>query len=43
MLHAVLFDLDNTLILFDEDQFFGSYLQAIPAYFRDFMLPGKLA
>jgi FMN phosphatase YigB (HAD superfamily) len=39
MLHAVLFDLDNTLILFDEDKFFGSYLQAIPEYFRDIMPP----
>lgn len=41
MLHAVLFDLDNTLILFDEDQFFGSYLQAIPEYFRDIMPPDE--
>lgn len=39
MLQAVLFDLDNTLILFDEDRFFGSYLQAIPEYFRDLMPP----
>jgi len=39
MLHAVLFDLDNTLILFDENQFFGRYLQTISRAFRDLMPP----
>jgi len=37
MTQAVLFDLDNTLILFDEKKFFTSYLPRISESFSDLM------
>ncbi|MFC1502597.1 HAD family hydrolase [bacterium] len=37
MTQAVLFDLDNTLILFDETKFFKSYLPSISESFSDLM------
>jgi FMN phosphatase YigB (HAD superfamily) len=36
-LEAVLFDLDNTLILFDENEFFDHYFRIIPQSFSDIM------
>lgn len=35
--HAVLFDLDNTLILFDENRFFKAYIPKIARFFGDLM------
>ena len=39
MLKAVLFDLDNTLLLFDEMHFFQIYMEKIADYFIDLMTP----
>lgn len=39
MLKAVLFDLDNTLILFDEAKFIGKYLPGVGAKFADVIPP----
>lgn len=39
MLKAVLFDLDNTLILFDEAQFIGRYFPSVAAKFADVITP----
>lgn len=39
MLKAVLFDLDNTLLLFDEMRFFQAYMEKIHAFFSDLMEP----
>jgi FMN phosphatase YigB (HAD superfamily) len=36
MLKAVLFDLDNTLIFFDEKVFFERYMRALAPVFSDF-------
>ena len=37
MLNAIFFDLDNTLILFDETRFFKAYLEKITSAFSDLM------
>lgn len=37
MLEAILFDLDNTLILFDENEYFKSYISKIALWFSDLM------
>ena len=37
MLKAILFDLDNTLILFDEDIFYAGFIQRISRVFADIM------
>jgi len=37
MLKAILFDLDNTLIMFDEDIFYAGYIQRISRVFADIM------
>ena len=37
MLNAVLLDLDNTLILFDEAEFYRGYFERIEGFFADFM------
>ncbi len=37
MLKAILFDLDNTLILFDEARFYQGYFQRIERLFKDIM------
>lgn len=37
MLEAVLFDLDNTLILFDENEYFKSYISKAAIWFKDLM------
>jgi len=37
MIKAVLFDIDNTLILFDENLYFKSYVSQIARYFADIM------
>lgn len=42
MLKAVLFDLDNTLIRFDERTFFESYIPEISRVFADIMPPDRL-
>ena len=42
MLKAVLFDLDNTLIHFDEVDFFRAYIPRISTAFPDIMPPEKL-
>ncbi|MBD3289269.1 HAD hydrolase-like protein, partial [candidate division KSB1 bacterium] len=42
-LKAVLFDLDNTLILFQETRFYESYNRALYAYFKDIMKPDEFA
>jgi FMN phosphatase YigB (HAD superfamily) len=42
MLRAVLFDLDNTLIRFDEREFFERYVSEIVPVFSDFLPPGAL-
>ena len=39
MIKAVLFDIDNTLILFDENSFFESYLKKLTPRFTDFFTP----
>lgn len=39
MLKAVLFDLDNTLLLFDEMHFFKIYMEKISQFFSDLMEP----
>ena len=36
---AILFDLDNTLILFDEKEFFEAYSQKLYYSFRDLLSP----
>lgn len=43
MLKAVFFDLDNTLILFDEVRFLGSYFPSVAAKFADVIDPGSFA
>jgi len=43
MLKAVLFDLDNTLILFEEMKFIRGYFPALAARFADIMPEGQLA
>ena len=42
MLKAVLFDLDNTLIRFDEREFFEAYIPRISTVFSDLMPPETL-
>ena len=42
MLRAVLFDLDNTLIHFDEREFFEAYIPRISTVFSDMMPPETL-
>ena len=42
MLRAVLFDLDNTLIRFDEREFFERYVSEIAPVFSDILLTGAL-
>ena len=42
MLKAVLFDLDNTLIRFDEREFFEAYIPRISRVFSDIMSPETL-
>ncbi len=42
MLKAVLFDLDNTLIRFDEREFFEAYIPRISTVFSDLMSPETL-
>ena len=42
MLKAVLFDLDNTLIRFDEREFFEAYIPRISRVFSDLMSPETL-
>ncbi|MDW7681015.1 MAG: HAD family hydrolase [bacterium] len=42
-LRAVLFDLDNTLILFEEDKFFTAYTKKLYLSFRDLLSPQKFA
>ena len=42
MLKAVLFDLDNTLIRFDEREFFEAYIPRISKVFADMMSPETL-
>jgi len=37
MLEAVLFDLDNTLILFDENEYFKNYISKVAIWFKDLM------
>ncbi|MBN2088200.1 HAD family hydrolase [candidate division KSB1 bacterium] len=37
MLEAVLFDLDNTLILFDEKDYFKNYISKVAIWFKDLM------
>ena len=37
MLEAILFDLDNTLIMFDEDIFYAGYIKRISKIFADIM------
>ncbi len=37
MLEAVLFDLDNTLILFDEKEYFKNYISKVAIWFKDLM------
>jgi FMN phosphatase YigB (HAD superfamily) len=39
MIKALLFDLDNTLILFDETRFFKGYFTAVSAFFADLIDP----
>lgn len=41
MLKAVLFDLDNTLILFDEQNYFNSYISRLTEAFSDIIPPEK--
>ena len=41
MLNAILFDLDNTLILFDETRFYQGYFQRIIPLFSDVISPDK--
>jgi FMN phosphatase YigB (HAD superfamily) len=41
MLKAILFDLDNTLILFDEDRFYQGYFQRMEKLFVDIIPPDK--
>jgi FMN phosphatase YigB (HAD superfamily) len=41
MLNAILFDLDNTLILFDEARFYQGYFQKIEKLFTDIMPADK--
>jgi FMN phosphatase YigB (HAD superfamily) len=41
MLKAILFDLDNTLILFDEARFYQGYFRKIETLFKDIMPPDK--
>jgi len=43
MLKAVFFDLDNTLILFDELKFVGSYFPSVAEKFADVIDPGIFA
>jgi HAD superfamily hydrolase (TIGR01549 family) len=43
MLKAVLFDLDNTLILFEEVKFMQGYFPALAARFADIIPEGRLA
>jgi FMN phosphatase YigB (HAD superfamily) len=42
MLRAVLFDLDNTLILFDEAVYFKHYMNLVQAEFSDILPPDEL-
>lgn len=42
-LQAILFDLDNTLILFDEERYFGAYMRKIAMAFADLMPPDQFA
>jgi FMN phosphatase YigB (HAD superfamily) len=42
MLQAVLFDLDNTLAIYDESAFFERYLKAVVPYFADLLRPHDL-
>ena len=42
MLQAVLFDLDNTLAIYDESAFFERYLKAVAPYFADLLRPHDL-
>ncbi len=43
MLRAVLFDLDNTLILFDEVSFMSGYFPLLAGKFSDILAPDKFA
>ncbi|OVE78716.1 hypothetical protein BVY01_04600 [bacterium I07] len=42
-LKALLFDLDNTLILFDEKKYFGTYIPRIAMAFSDLISPDRFA
>lgn len=42
-IEAVLFDLDNTLILFDENEFFKTYSQKLYNSFRDILTPEEFS
>ncbi|MCK5740185.1 HAD family hydrolase [bacterium] len=39
MIEAVFFDIDNTLILFEESELFGNYMQALSSHFSAIMPP----
>ena len=43
MLKAILFDLDNTLILFDEAKFYQSYFREIKKLFADIIPADQFA
>jgi FMN phosphatase YigB (HAD superfamily) len=43
MLKAVLFDLDNTLIIYDEVEFFKVYFPMVADWFKDLISPDKFA
>jgi FMN phosphatase YigB (HAD superfamily) len=43
MLKAVLFDLDNTLIIYDEVEFFKLYFPMVASWFKDLISPDKFA
>jgi FMN phosphatase YigB (HAD superfamily) len=42
MLNAVLFDLDNTLVLFDETAFYGRYFRQLADFFADILPPPQM-
>ena len=42
MLNAVLFDLDNTLVLFDETAFYGRYFGKLADFFADLLPPPQM-
>ncbi len=43
MLQAILFDLDNTLILFDESEFYAHYMPKLARWFDDLIPPDQFA